>query len=85
MLADADVAAALAVASRDAVAGHLDRGYGEAIVPERQARGAAGLSFEESAMVGARLVSHLRCDFGYCGLVRRRRQAVLAGPEFARA
>jgi hypothetical protein len=78
-LSDADVAAAMAVRTREAVAAHLDPGYGETIVPERQAREQARLSFDEAAVVGGRLVEHLRCDFGYAALLRRRRAAALAG------
>jgi hypothetical protein len=84
-LSDADVAAAMAVASREAVAAHLDPGYGETIVPERQTREDVRLSWDEASVVGGRLAAHLRCDFGYSGLVRRRRQAALAALEPAPA
>jgi hypothetical protein len=76
-LSDADVAAAMAVASREAVAASLDPTYGETIVPERERRDAARLTHDEAAVVGLRLAAHLRCDFGYAALVRRRRAAAL--------
>jgi hypothetical protein len=74
-LSDADVAAAVALSSREAVAERLDPAYGETIVPERQVRGETRLSWDEGAVVGLRLVAHLRCDFGYSARLRRRRQA----------
>lgn len=77
-LSEADVAAAMAVNSRAAVAAHQDAAYGETIVPERAARDAARLSWKDAATVGGHLASHLRCDFGYAELVRSRRQAALA-------
>jgi hypothetical protein len=77
-LAEADLAAAMAVSSREAVAAHQDGAYGETIAPERQARGAARLSWADASTVGGRLASHLRCDFGYAALLRHRRQVALA-------
>lgn len=75
-LDDADVAAAMKVYSRDAVAAHLDPGYGEDIAPERAARHAVRLGWDEAAIVGRRLVSHLAYDFGYAQRLRRRRAAL---------
>jgi len=77
-LTEDDLAAAVALSSREAVAGSLDPAYGETIVPERQARAQTRLSWDESAVVGLRLAAHLRCDFGYSAMLRRRRQAALA-------
>ncbi len=77
-LDDADVSAAMAVSTREAVAANLDPAYGETIVPERQARSGTRLSFDEAAVVGGRLVEHLECDFGYAAMVRRRRAAAMA-------
>ena len=75
-LDDADVAAALQVYSRDAVAAHLDPAYGEDIAPERSVRQASRLGWDEAAIVGSRLVAHLACDFGYAERLRRRRTAL---------
>lgn len=77
-LSDGDLAAAMAVATREAVAAHLDPAYGEIIVPERAAREGVRLSWEAAAVVGQRLAAHLRCDFGYAALARRRRAIALA-------
>jgi hypothetical protein len=82
-LTDADVAAAMAVASREAVADGLDPAYGEVIVPERAARDDARLSWDEAAVVGLRLAAHLRCDFGYAARLRRRRSAAALAPAAA--
>ena len=75
-LDEADVAAAMEVYSRDAVAAHLDHAYGEDIAPERAARQAVRLDWDESAIVGRRLVAHLACDFGYAQRLRRRRASL---------
>ena len=77
-LSEADLAAAMAVRTREAVAAHLDPGYGEDVTPERAARQAVRLGWDEAAVVGRRLVAHLRCDFGYAARLRRRREASLA-------
>ena len=76
-LDEADLAAALAVRTREAVAAHLDPVYGEDIAPDRAARQAVRLGHDEGAVVGRRLVDHLRCDFGYAARLRRRRTSVL--------
>jgi hypothetical protein len=76
-LSDADVAAAMSVRTRDAVAAHLDPAYGEDITPERTTRQATQLGWDEAAVVGRRLVAHLRCDFGYAARLRQRRKAAL--------
>jgi len=78
-LSDADVAAAMAVRTRDTIAAHLDPAYGEDITPERTARQSTRLGWDEAAVVGRRLVAHLRCDFGYAARLRQRREAAL-GP-----
>jgi hypothetical protein len=80
-LSDADVAAAVALSSREAVAERLDPAYGETIVPERQIRGETRLSWDEAAVVGLRLAAHLRCDFGYSARLRARRQAARVALE----
>ena len=76
-LTDADVAAAMAVRTRDAVAASLDPAYGEDITPDRAARQATRLGWDEGSVLGRRLVVHLRCDFGYAARLRRRREAAL--------
>ena len=76
-LTDADVAAAMAVRTRDAVAAYLDPAYGEDITPDRAARQAMQLGWDEGSVLGRRLVAHLRCDFGYAARLRRRREAAL--------
>jgi hypothetical protein len=70
----------MAVRSREAIAAHLDPGYGEEVAPERSARQAVRLGWDEAAVVGRRLVGHLRCDFGYAARLRQRRAAGLATP-----
>ena len=82
-LDDADLAAALAVYTRDAVAAHLDPTYGEDIAPDRAARQTVRLGVEEAMVVGRRLVGHLRCDFGYAARLRRRREAAALTPVSA--
>ena len=77
-LTDADVAAALAVRSREAVAANSDPAYGEVVAPAPQVRAETRLEWDEAAVVGRTLVSHLRCDFGYAAMVRRRRAAAQA-------
>jgi hypothetical protein len=72
-LGEADIAAAMAVYTRDAVAAHLDPTYGEDVTPERTARQAVRLGMDEASVVGRQLVGHLRCDFGYAARLRRRR------------
>jgi hypothetical protein len=75
-LDEADVAAALAVCARETVASRLDPAYGENITPDRRLRAAVRLDSGEAAVVGRRLVSHLRCDFGYAARLRSRREAL---------
>ncbi|HYE47161.1 MAG TPA: hypothetical protein VEA44_15470 [Caulobacter sp.] len=67
-LTDADVAAAVAVAGREAVARSLDPTYGETIVPDVRQREAIALSAADEAHLTALLKAHLKHDFGY-GLV----------------
>jgi hypothetical protein len=66
----ADLAAAMAVSSRDAVQAHLDPEYGEDIAPDRQARLAVQYAEPDAALLEERLARHLRHDFGYEGAVR---------------
>lgn len=67
-LADSDVAAAAAVAGRDAVARTLDPKYGETIVPDAAKRDAVTFSAEDDAHLAALFAGHLKSDFGY-GLI----------------
>lgn len=64
-LTDADVAAAVAVSSRGALAAHLDPDYGEDITPDRATRLALRFSPAQAELVRERLAEHLRHDFGY--------------------
>ncbi|MDB5470313.1 MAG: hypothetical protein JWR84_1873 [Caulobacter sp.] len=64
-LEDADVAGALAVSSKAAVAARLDPGYGEAIVPPEASRAAVLWTDEDRAFLSALMRGHLRHDFGY--------------------
>jgi len=82
-LSDDDLAAAVALSTRQAIADHLDPIYGETIVPERQARGDTQLTGDEASVVGLRLAAHLRCDFGYSERLRRRREAARAALALA--
>jgi hypothetical protein len=59
-----DVAAAVAVSSKAAVAASLDPAYGESIVPS-EAKRAVVWSDEDRAYLSALLREHLRHDFGY--------------------
>ncbi|WP_372781981.1 sulfotransferase domain-containing protein [Phenylobacterium sp.] len=67
-LSDADVAAGLAVSSREAVAAHLDPDYGEDIAPDRAARGAVRYAAGDAKVLAERLTRYLRHDFGYAGV-----------------
>jgi hypothetical protein len=64
-LDEADLAAAMAVASRTAVQTHADPEYGEDVAPDPQARVAVRYAEPDVALLEARLAQHLRCDFGY--------------------
>ncbi|MBS0334855.1 MAG: sulfotransferase domain-containing protein [Proteobacteria bacterium] len=64
-LGEADVRAAMAVASRTAVQACLDPAYGEDVAPERVAREACRYGELETAMLEQRLARHLRHGFGY--------------------
>lgn len=64
-LSDADVAAAIEVSSRAAVAAHLDPEYGEDIAPDRAARRAVRYAAGDAELLEQRLMRHLRHDFGY--------------------
>jgi hypothetical protein len=68
-----DVEAAMSVYSREEIAAHLDPAYGEDIAPDRRARQALRLEWNQAALVGGRLVEHLEHDLGYATLVRHRR------------
>lgn len=67
-LTDADVAAAVAVSGREAVARSLDPTYGETIVPDADKREAVALSVEDKAHLAGLFGAHLKHDLGY-GLV----------------
>lgn len=67
-LTDADVAAAVAVAGRDAVAATLDPTHAETIVPDAAKREAVKLSPDDEARLMDLFVQHLKFDFGY-GLI----------------
>ena len=69
-LDEADLAAAMAVAPREAVQARLDPGYGEDIAPDRQARLALQYAEPDIALIEARLAERLRHDFGYGAAVR---------------
>jgi hypothetical protein len=75
-LSDADVTAALAVQSREALAARLDPAYGEDIAPERSARQSLKLDWDEATLLGQHMVEHLKDDFGYAAMVRGRRMAL---------
>jgi len=64
-LDETDLAAAMSVASREAVQAHLDPDYGEDVAPDREARVAVRYSEADAAVLADRLAQHLRCDFGY--------------------
>jgi hypothetical protein len=65
-LEDADLAAAMTVASRDVVQAHLDPAYGEDIIaPDRAARQACRYAERDVAVLERRLARHLRHPFGY--------------------
>jgi hypothetical protein len=64
-LDEADLAAAMAVSSREAVQAHLDPDYGEDIAPDRAARLAVQYAEPDIAVLERRLALHLRHDFGY--------------------
>lgn len=64
-LDDADVAAALAVSSRDAVSAKLDPAYGEPIVSDRVAREAVRLSPRDESELAELFHHHLRHRLGY--------------------
>lgn len=67
-LDDQDVAAALAVSDREAVARNLDPAHGETIVPDRAVRDAVAFSAEDEAHLMRLFTRHLDEDFGY-GLI----------------
>lgn len=67
-LTDADIAAAVAVSGRDAVARTLDPDHAETIVPEQAKRDAVVLSDEDEAYLAEVFRRHLKHDFGY-GLI----------------
>jgi hypothetical protein len=64
-LDSADVAAAVAVSTKQAVAAKLDAAYGEAIVPSEARRAAVVWSDEDRAYLSGLLRGHLRHGFGY--------------------
>ncbi|RYF92519.1 MAG: hypothetical protein EON95_12145 [Caulobacteraceae bacterium] len=64
-LDEADIAAAVAVSSRQAIAAKLDPTYGEAIVPSADRRAAVSWTDEDRAYLSALMRGHLRHDFGY--------------------
>lgn len=64
-LTEADIAAGVAVASRDAVARGLDPAHGEAIIPDARRREAVVLSEADRAYLEELFTRHLRHDFGY--------------------
>lgn len=64
-LDEADLAAAMAVSSRQALQARLDPEYGEDIAPDRQARLAVQYTAADIAILERRLARHLRHDFGY--------------------
>jgi hypothetical protein len=66
-LGDADVAAAMEVSSRAAVAAHLDPDYGEDVTPDPAARFAVQYAVGDTELLEQRLARHLRHDFGYAG------------------
>jgi hypothetical protein len=64
-LSQADLAAAMSVASRIAVQACLDPSYGEDIAPDPAARAACCYSAGETAVLDERLAHYLRHAFGY--------------------
>lgn len=64
-LGEADIAAGVAVASRDAVARGLDPTLGEAIIPDERKRDAVILSDADRAYLEEVFARHLHHDFGY--------------------
>lgn len=65
LLGEDDVAAGVAVASRDAVARGLDPTLGETIIPDERKRDAVVLSEADRAYLENVFARHLRHDFGY--------------------
>jgi hypothetical protein len=78
-----DLDAAMSVYSREEIAAHLDPAYGEDITPDRRARQALRLEWNQAALLGGRLVEHLEHDFGYVTLVRHRRAQAAAQRQAA--
>ena len=64
-LDEADLAAAMAVSSREAVQAAIDPAYGEDIAPDQAARRAVQYGEMEIARLERRLARYLRHDFGY--------------------
>ncbi len=64
-LTEGDLAAAMAVSSREVIQAHIDPAYGEDIAPNPQARLTVQYSDRDLALLERRLTQHLRCDFGY--------------------
>jgi hypothetical protein len=64
-LDEADLAAAMAVSSREAVQAHIDPEYGEDIAPDREARLAVQYADRDVAVLEARLARYLRHAFDY--------------------
>jgi hypothetical protein len=85
-LEPADIDAAMAVGSRDAVRATLDPEYGEAIVPDTTARADVRLSGVEDKALSDQFSAHLQYDFGY-GHARRpsARAPALGSAIWARA
>lgn len=67
-LGEDDIAAGVAVASREAVARGLDPALGETIIPDARKRDAVVLSAADRAYLDAVFARHLRHDFSY-GLI----------------
>lgn len=65
ILSEADVAAAVAVSSKAAVAARLDPAYGETIVPSEEKRSKVVWTDEDRAYLSGLMRGHLRHDFGY--------------------
>jgi len=81
-LTDADLSAALAVSTREAVQARLDPDYGEDIAPSREARLAVQYAAPDLALIEQRLMGSLRCDFGY-GVLPGAQPLVHARPQEA--
>ncbi len=64
-LRQADLAAAVAVSSKQAVAAKLDPAHGGAVVPSEEKRAAVVWTDADRAHLSALLRDHLRHDFGY--------------------